>query len=252
MKLARNTEWAVIGALILYIAFTPGIRVVKDILATPLGKALGLGLIVYVWKFVSPIIAILLTISFMRCAKWNVWEMFSGAEAACTCENSAAIWDPQSKTCKDTSGNVAGPVKTCTCANGYTWDGGEKGTKQCVPVTSDQPPVPPPENPTGEALAKAIPSEIAPLPPPPTPNPPPPAPAATTPTTAPTTTETFMGIGTSLGASAPVTEGRKAPSEVPQTTGSAGALLLRDSFVPPQGYGGVQPGAGILSGPASV
>jgi hypothetical protein len=152
MKLARNTEWAVIGALILYIAFTPGFRVIKDLLATPVGKALALGAIVYVWKYVSPIIAILLTISFMRCAKWNVWEMFSGAEVACTCENGAAIWDPQSKTCKDATGNVAGPVKTCTCSNGYAWDGGEKGTKQCIPITSDQPPVPPATNPTADAL----------------------------------------------------------------------------------------------------
>jgi len=154
MKLTRNTEWALIAALIVYIAFTPGFRVVKDILATPLGKAAALAAIVYVWKFVSPIVAILLTVSFLRCAKWNVWEMFSGAEVACTCENSAAIWDSQSNTCRDAAGNVAGLVKTCTCANGYAWDGGEKGKKECIPVTTNQPPVPPPaETPTASALA---------------------------------------------------------------------------------------------------
>lgn len=153
MKLTRNTEWAVIAALIAYIAFTPGFRAVKDILATPLGKAAALAGIVYVWKFVSPIIAILLTVSFLRCAKWNVWEMFSGAEQACTCENSAAIWDSQSKTCKDATGKPAGPVKSCTCSNGYAWDGGEKGTKQCIPVTDAQPPVPPAESlPAGSTL----------------------------------------------------------------------------------------------------
>ena len=144
MKLTRTTEWALIAALIAYIAFTPGFPVVKQVLATPVGKALALAAIVSVWKFVSPIIAILLTISFLRCAKWNVWEMFSGAETACTCENPDAIWDAESKTCKDATGNPAGAVKTCTCANGYAWDGGEKGKKECVPVSGEQPPVPPP------------------------------------------------------------------------------------------------------------
>lgn len=214
MKLTRNTEWAVIGALILYIAFTPGLQVVKDVLATPLGKALGLGVIVYVWKFVSPIIAILLTISFVRCAKSNVWEMFSGAETACTCENSAAIWDSQSKTCKDTNGNPAGAVKTCTCANGYAWDGGEKGSKQCVAITSDQPPVPPATNPAAAALE--------------------------------------MGAGTTLGAAAPATGGTAAPTPVPETTGSAAAQTMAASAPLPTETGGAQPGAGTTSGPASV
>lgn len=149
MKLTRNTEWALIAALIAYIAFTPGIQAVKSALATPVGKAAALAGIVYVWKFVSPIVAILLSISFLRCATWNVWEMFSGAEQSCTCETPDAVWDSQSKTCKDAKGNPAGPVKTCTCSNGYAWDGGEKGKKECIPVTTAQPPVPP----AAEALA---------------------------------------------------------------------------------------------------
>jgi hypothetical protein len=181
MKLTRNTEWALIGGLILYIAFTPGFQLVKDILAKPIGKAVVLAVIVYVWKFVSPILAILLTISFVRCATWNVWEMFSGAETACTCENSSATWDATSKTCKDATGNDAGGVTSCICANGYAWDGGEKGTKQCVPTSGTQPPVPPPA--TNPAAV---------------------APAA----------------GTTLGASAPAAAGTAAPSPVPMTTPS--------------------------------
>jgi hypothetical protein len=259
MKLTRNTEWAVIAALIVYIAFTPGMQVVKDILATPLGKAAVLATIVYVWKFVSPIIAILLTISFMRCAKWNVWEGFSGAETACTCENSAAIWDSQSKTCKDATGNAAGAVKTCTCTNGYAWDGGEKGKKQCIPVTNTQAPVPPTENPVAASLdqeskdAKAAEAAIV-----PTPEPKTETTDATTPASKPTEgfangREFFGGIGTSLFGAAPVADGRKGPSEVPMTTGSAGAALVRDRFVPSGGYGGVQPSGGQTSSvPASA
>jgi hypothetical protein len=184
----------------------------------------------------------------MRCATWNSWEMFSGAEQSCTCETAGAIWDSQSKTCKDATGNAAGPVKTCTCTNGYAWDGGPKGKKQCIPVTSAQPPVEPTENPVAAALdqeskdAKAAEAAIVP-----------------TPTEEDkkkeeeTKKEEFMGMGSSLWSSAPATDGKKAPSEVPQTTGSAGALLLRDSFVPSRAYGGVQPvGGGVSSVPASA
>ena len=259
MKLTRNTEWAVIAALIVYIAFIPGVPIVKELLATPLGKAAGLAAIVSVWKFVSPIIAILLTISFLRCAKWNVWEGFSGAESACTCENSAAIWDSQSKTCKDASGNAAGPVKTCTCTNGYAWDGGEKGKKQCVPVTNTQAPVPPTENPVAATLdqeakdAKAAEAAIV-----PTPEPKTETTDATTPASKPAEgfangREFFGGIGTSLLGAAPATDGRKGPSELPMTTGSAGAALVRDQFVPSGAYGGVQPSGGLTSSvPASA
>jgi len=222
MKLTRNTEWAIIGALILYIAFTPGIQLVKDVLAKPLGKAAALGLIVYVWKFVSPIIAILLTISFVRCATWNVWEMFSGAEVSCTCESPDANWDAQSKVCKTSTGTPSGGVKTCTCANGYSWDGGEKGTKQCVPTSSDQPPIPPPP-PTPETAALA-----AGLPP-------------------------TAGMGTTLGASAPATGGTAAPTSVPETTGSAAAQALAGSTpVTTPAAGGVQPGSGTTSTAAAV
>jgi hypothetical protein len=252
MKLTRNTEWAVIAVLIVYNSFTSGFRFMKDIMATPLGKAAVLAVIIYVWKFVSCPIALLLTISFMRCAKWTTWELFSGAEQSCTCETSGAIWDSQSKTCKDASGNTAGPVKTCTCSNGYAWDGGEKGKKECIPVTSAQPPVPPTENPVAAALdaetaaAKEAEAKIVPTPPE---APPAAEGAAGAAGAAATTTESFMG--SSLWSSAPATDGRKGPSEVPQTTGSAGAALLRDSFVPSRGYGGVQPvGGGMSSVPA--
>lgn len=68
MRLTGTREWVVIGALILYIAFTPGFPVVRQFLSTGVGKALALGLVVYVWKYVSEPVAILLAINFIRCA----------------------------------------------------------------------------------------------------------------------------------------------------------------------------------------
>lgn len=211
MKLARNTEWGVIAALIAYIAFTPGLRIVKDILATALGKAAALAAIVYVWKYVSTTIALLLAISFGRCATWNVWEMFSGAESACTCESPDAVWDPESKLCKDTSGKVMGTVKSCVCANGYAWDGGEKGKKECVPVTKDQAPIAPSANPIADAL----------------------------------------GPATTLSESAPATGGTPAPSAPPATTPGEAQQAAATAPPAAEGfYGGVQPGAGAMSYPA--
>ena len=245
MKLTRKTEWALIAALILYIAFIPRVQIVRDILATGLGKAAALVAIVYVWKYVSAILAILLVIAFLRCARWNVWEGFSGAEVACTCENSAAIWDAQSKTCKDAAGNPAGAVKTCTCANGYAWDGGDKGKKECIPTSGSQPPVAPPaDNPVAAALDKeakdAAAAEKAIVP---TPEPKEEKPADTTKQAFTNPTEFFQAMGSSLG-SAPTSGGMAGPSEVPMTTGSAGAALVRDNFVPSGSYGGVQPSGG--------
>ena len=68
MRLSATTEWIVIGVLILYIAFTPGIPVVREFLSTQVGKAVGLGVVVYVWKYVSEPVALLLTVNFVRCA----------------------------------------------------------------------------------------------------------------------------------------------------------------------------------------
>lgn len=68
MRLTGTQEWIVIGALILYIAFTPGFPIVRQILSTPVGKAAGLALVVWVWKTVSQPIALLLAITFLRCA----------------------------------------------------------------------------------------------------------------------------------------------------------------------------------------
>lgn len=142
MKLSRNTEWGIIIALVAYLAFTPGFQVVKDILATSLGKAAALLVIVYVWKYVSAVIALLLLVGYIRCAKTNVWEMFTGAEETCVCEGTGYVWDKATKVCKNAEGKT-GVVKTCTCANGYSWDGGDKGTKQCVPTSGMQAPIPP-------------------------------------------------------------------------------------------------------------
>ena len=68
MRISQKTEWALIAALIAYIAFTPGFQVVRDLLSTGVGKAVALAAVVATWKYVSPLVAVLLTVSLVRCA----------------------------------------------------------------------------------------------------------------------------------------------------------------------------------------
>ena len=157
MKLSQKTEWIVVGVLIVYIAFVQPIPMIQDAMATSVGKAVALGAIVYVWKYISALVAVLLAVAFVRCISGGrVWEMFSGAETSCTCEGgSEYTWDAAAKKCKTKDGKE-GAVKSCVCASGYAWDGGEKGTQQCVPVSGTQPPIPTPtNNPVAEAIASA-------------------------------------------------------------------------------------------------
>lgn len=155
MKLTRTTEWVIVGLLIVYIAAAPGFAVVRDMLASPLGKVVALGGIVYVWKSVSQIIAVLLVVLYLKCSRMNIWEGFSGAEDTCICEGEGYTWDAATKKCRNKDGKE-GAVKSCTCVSGYSWDGGPKGTQQCVPTSGETPPVDvPSENPVAQALEAA-------------------------------------------------------------------------------------------------
>jgi hypothetical protein len=68
MRITPFQELAVVGALIAYISFTNGFQAVRSLLATPVGKAVGLAVIAGVWKYGSPLIALFLAINFVRCA----------------------------------------------------------------------------------------------------------------------------------------------------------------------------------------
>ena len=66
MMLTGRNEWIAIGILILYIALVPCPYAMKEFLATPVGKAVALGVVIYAWKYVSAPVAILLLVAFLR------------------------------------------------------------------------------------------------------------------------------------------------------------------------------------------
>ncbi len=65
MLTGRN-EWIAIGALILYIAFVPCPYWMKQFFASPIGKVVALGTVIYAWKYVSVPVAVLLLVAFLR------------------------------------------------------------------------------------------------------------------------------------------------------------------------------------------
>lgn len=147
MKLNQRTEWALIIALIAYLAFTPGFQLIRDILSNPVGKAAALLGIVYVWKKVSAILAVLLALGYLRCAsKGNIWEGLEMPSAVCTCEN-GFNFDSATKKCVGSKGEIKDPV-ACTCPSGYTYD---SQTKECKQVSEMTEAVPPPKPPAPEA-----------------------------------------------------------------------------------------------------
>lgn len=156
MRLTGTQEWIVIGVLVLYIAFTPGFPVVRQFLSTGIGKAVALGLVVYVWKYVSQPVSILLAINFVRCAgmREGVDETLAENALIPNCPTGFTL-NKNTNMCEKPgstprSGTVCMPPNTkwnadtgkCGPAEGFT-NGGETGS------TGPAPPPPVVSGPTG-------------------------------------------------------------------------------------------------------
>ena len=87
--LSSRNEWILIGSLIAYLAFIPGLQMIRDILSTSVGKAAALAGIVYVYKYVSCPAALLLVIGYVRCASMTR-EMFD-VPPTMTCPDGTAL-----------------------------------------------------------------------------------------------------------------------------------------------------------------
>ena len=119
--LSSRNEWILIGALIFYIAFIPSLQMVRDMLATPIGKAAALAGIVYVYKYISCSAALLLVIGYVRCASMTR-EMFdipptmtcpdgTALDSTATppiCRSTSSVTPPSASSI-DTTGPTSGP-----------------------------------------------------------------------------------------------------------------------------------------------
>ena len=161
MKLSRQQELITVGVLIVYLAFTPGFQIIRDILATPIGRVAFLAAIVYVFKFVSASVALLLLVGYMRCVKMNIWEGADDssmktsdptvAEYKC---DTGYTYSPADGKCKDSKGDLK--EATVICQTGWAYD---EATKKCKSASSMTEPVvmtvPPPLPSATPAMATA-------------------------------------------------------------------------------------------------
>lgn len=156
MKLTKTTEWILVGALIAVISLNIGYEPLRRFLSTPVGRLIGLAVIVYVWKYVSAIIAILLAIRFIQCTFGGIegFQDNQKTEATCTCED-GFTFDPVTKMCKNSQGAVKAPT-ACTCPTGYSYDATKK---ECTQTSSMAGPLPPTPEPTGDTTTTPAPAE---------------------------------------------------------------------------------------------
>lgn len=163
MKLSRQQELIVAGLLIVYLAFTPGFQIIRDILGMPIGRAVALAAIVYVFKFVSASIALLLLIGYMRCVRMNIWE---GADDASMKDptipehkcDTGYTYSPVDGKCKDSKGDLKEATTFCP-VTGWAYD---EATKKCKAASSMSEPVamsiPPPLPSAGPSSTTAAPA----------------------------------------------------------------------------------------------
>ena len=65
MLTGRN-EWLAVAVLIAYISLVPCPYAMKEFFSSTLGKMVALGAVVYAWKYVSHLVAILVLVAFLR------------------------------------------------------------------------------------------------------------------------------------------------------------------------------------------
>lgn len=134
MRISQKNEWILLGVLILALATSAGGPTLRGLLNTTLGKIVGLVTIVYVWKKVSAVVALLLIIMYVRYA--GVFEGMENKykkekfENQCTCDTGFK-WNSSAKICEseDPKNYSTKKPSSCTCEEGKMWDGSKA---ECV------------------------------------------------------------------------------------------------------------------------
>lgn len=96
MRLSQNTEYAVVGALIVYTVFiSPSLAPVRMFMSSTIGIAVGLGAVYWVAKTVSVPLALVVLAVVLRCSSGMVREFMDCTECPPDYK-----YDEKSKMCK--------------------------------------------------------------------------------------------------------------------------------------------------------
>lgn len=66
MLLSGRNEWIAVAALIAWVSLVPCPYAMKEFFSSVLGKIVALGAVVYAWKYISQLVAVLLLVAFLR------------------------------------------------------------------------------------------------------------------------------------------------------------------------------------------
>ena len=139
MRISQKTEWALIAAVIAYMAFMSGFQPVRELLGSSVGKAIGLAAVVATWKYVSPIVAILLSIEFVRVAVLREHATNqSGTSGSTTTTTTTPTTGPPPAMPITTPATPSSSPSTIpsTCPDGFTAENGvcKNNAGQTVPM----------------------------------------------------------------------------------------------------------------------
>lgn len=132
MRLARNTEWAVVGALIVYTVFFPSFPIVRQIVSSPVGTALSIAGVYYVAKCISIPLAFVVLVALIRSSS-AVTREHMASSVDCHCAEAGYTFDSASRQCKttdkDDAGNVKKEMAPLCCTPMQMWDAAKKECK---------------------------------------------------------------------------------------------------------------------------
>jgi len=123
MRISLNTEYAIVGALIVYTVFiSPSLPAVRRFMGSTIGTAVGLAAVYWVAKTVSVPLALVVLAVVLRCSSGMVREFME-----CTDCPEGYMYDAGSKMCKKEGATDLPPLcKPPTTATGPTGMTGPK------------------------------------------------------------------------------------------------------------------------------
>lgn len=132
MRISQRNEYILLAVLIVALATSTGASTLRGLLGTTLGRIIGLGAIIYVWKKISAPASLILLVMYVRYA--NIVEGMENNQSEttietkkCTCE-SGFTWDTKTSTCTNSEGAIKPPT-SCECKKDQMWDASKT---QCV------------------------------------------------------------------------------------------------------------------------
>ena len=105
MSISSNTEYAIVGALIVYTVFLPSFPIIRQLLSSTVGVAAGIALVYWVAKTVSVPLSLIVLVAVIRSSSAVIREHMD-----CTDCMEGYMFDSESKMCKKEGSTPLPPI----------------------------------------------------------------------------------------------------------------------------------------------